>query len=474
MNLIDTWQKYSKPIIYGLIGLAVIYAGFLMYSHYLKPSYPLTQFLPQNYQISFEYKNDRLTFPALQQKKLLANPLFKSVYDNVIKKLNEEINRLPENGRSILKKSRHGLVFWQDNQNYGLIVELNDSASAKLAEQADFKPWQQHLFKKEILLLASTRNLMSQMTGQKIQAGSPAYLSLTIAPWLTIKLNKTFFSGDYDDSFLNSLQTALSPLKNSPTENYRLEVDSDPYTLMARLLPDGQSATTTSFNLKDYFGYLSQNSQLVVGLTNLEEIPGQLINNPNFKRLWTELDGKIWISKQISLSSLLKNAKPPVLFSWSADSWQIITTSQNRDLAEYYLKNYLGQFEPKEKAKILPDGSRSMELIAAPEKIIWQETERAGWRMFTYPKNEVYKDLGLAIKGEIMIISNKIGQNTDQGLELNCSLIPKTWENQPINTLFWLNPRVSRLKLAENMKNFNKIMFTGYANTEMAMCLGLK
>lgn len=485
MNLTDTWQKYSQPVIYGLIGLAVIYAGFLMYNHYLKPSYQLTQFLPQNYQISFEYKNDRLTFPALQQKKLLANPLFKNVYDDVVKKLNEEINRLPENGRGILKKSRHGLVFWQDNKNYGLIVELNDNASAKLAEQADFSPWQQHLFKKDILLLASTRNLLSEMTSQKIQANAPAYLSLTIAPWLTIKLNQSFFSGNYDDSFLNSIQTVLSPLKTSSADSYRLEVDSDPYTLMARLLPDGQGAATTSLNLKDYFGYLPQNSQLIVGLTDLREIPEQLANNPNFKQLWANLDGKIWLSNQISLSSLLKNAQPPMLFSWSADrspspdgsvgaGWQIVTTSQNRNLAEYYLKNFLGQFEPKEKTKVLPDGSRSVELIAAPEKIIWQEADRDGWTLLAYPKNEAFKDLGLAIKGEIMIISNKIGQNTDQGLELNCSLIPKPWENQPIKTLFWLNPQVSWLKLAENIKNFNKIMFVGYANAEMAMCLGIK
>lgn len=474
MNPPTIWQKYSKPIIYGLIGLTVIYAGFLMYNHYLKPSYQLTQFLPQNYQISFEYKNDRLTFPALQQKKLLANPLFKSVYDEVIKKLNEEISRLPENGRNILKKSRHGLVFWQDNQNYGLIVELNDNSSAKLAEQANFSPWQQHLFKNEILLLASTRNLLAQMTGQKIEAGAPAYLSLTIAPWLTIKLNQSFFSGNYDDSFLNSIQTALSPLKTSAAESYRLEVDSDPYTLMARLLPDGQSATTTSLNLKDYFAYLPQNSQLIVGLTDLQEIPGQLTNNPNFKQLWANLDGKIWLSNQISLSSLLKNAQPPMLFSWSADRWQIVTTSQNKDLAEYYLKNFLGQFEPKEKTKVLPDGSRSVELIAAPEKIIWQETEQNGWKLFSYPKNETFKDLGLLINSEVMIISNKISQNMDQGLELNCSLIPKIWENQPIQTLFWLNPLNSRLKLAENIKNFSKIMFVGYANEEMAMCLGIK
>lgn len=474
MNLINTWQKYSKPIIYVLIGLAVIYAGFLMYNHYLKPSYQLTQFLPQNYQISFEYKNDRLTFPAIQQKKLLENPLFKNVYDNITYKLNEEINRLPENEQSILKKSRHGLVFWQDNQNYGLIVELSDGTSTKQAEQADFSPWQQHLFKKEILLLASTQNLLAQMTNQKIAAGSPAYLSLTIAPWLTIKLNQSFFSGNYDDSFLNSIQTALSPLKTSSAQSYQLEVDSDPYTLITRLVPDSQGSATTSINLKDYLAYLPQNSQLIVGLTDLNEIPGQLTNNPNFKKLWSELDGKLWLGRQISLSSLLKNAQPPVLLSWSADRWQIITTSQNRDLAEYYLKNYLGQFEPKEKTKVLPDGSRSVELIAAPEKIIWQEADRNGWQAFTYPKNEAYKDLGLAIKDGVMIISNQINQNTAQGLELNCSLTPKPWENQPLQTLFWLDPQYSSLKLAGNIKDFKKILLTGYASGEMAMCLGIK
>lgn len=445
-----------------------------MYNHYLKPSYQLTQFLPQNYQISFEYKNDRLTFPALQQKKLLENPLFKNVYDNITYKLNEEINRLPENEQSILKKSRHGLVFWQDNQNYGLIVELSDGTSTKQAEQADFSPWQSHLFKKEILLLASTRNLLTQMTNQKIAAGSPAYLSLTIAPWLTIKLNQSFFSGNYDDSFLNSIQTALSPLKTSSAQSYRLEVDSDPYTLITRLVPDSQSSATSSLNLKDYFGYLPQNSQLIVGLTDLNEIPGQLNDNANFKRLWSELDGKLWLGRQISLSSLLKNTRPPFILSWSADRWQIITTSQNRGLAEYYLKNYLGQFEPKEKTKVLPDGSRSVELIAAPEKIIWQEADRAGWQILTYPKNEAYKDLGLAIKDEVMIISNKINQNTAQGLELNCSLIPKPWENQPLQTLFWLDPQYSSLKLAGNIKDFKKILLTGYASGEMAMCLGIK
>ena len=444
-----------------------------MYRYYLKPSYELTQFLPQNYQISFEYKNDRFTFPALQQKKILNNPMLGGIYEDLQKTLATELNRLPQTGQEVLKKARRAIVFWQDNLNYGLIVELNDQDSAKMAAETDFSPWQSQLFKKQVLLLASTRELLAQMIGQKIQAGKPAYLSLTIAPWLTIKLQQSFFSGEYDDAFLSSIQTVLSPLKNSNHAGYRLEVDSDPYTLIARLLPQSQSAATSSLDLKDYFAYLPQNSQLIIGLTDFQEIPEQLAKNPNFKKIWSELDGKLWLGKQISLSNLLKNAQLPVILSWSADNWQITTTVKNQSLAEYYLKNFLGQFEPKEKNKILPDGSRAVELLAAPEKIIWQASQQNGWKTLTYPKNENFKDLGLAIKGEVMLIGNRIGQTSDRGLTINCSLVTKSWEQQPVKTLFWLNPQVSWLKLTQNINKFTKVLFSEFLNGEINMCLGL-
>ncbi|MFA6304176.1 MAG: hypothetical protein WCV73_03600 [Patescibacteria group bacterium] len=475
MNSINFWQKHNtKIIIVFLIG-CLIWAGWLLFQNYLKPTYELGQFLPPNYQISFEFKDDRFSFPKLQQQKILKNPGLNKIYQTAQNQLSNEMQKLPSEAVALLKRSDHLIVFWQDNKNYGLIVELKDQKSAKLAEQNNFGLWQKNLFKKQILLLASNQQILDQMLAQKISPSTPAYLSLTIAPWLQINLNQAFFNEPKPTGILNALQTALLPLKNNPNNNYQLTLDSSAYALVASLKPTLPQISQNDKNLNDYFNFLPEKLDLLFGLTDLTSIPAELENNHNFNKIWQQLDARLWAVGQTSLSNLLKNAHPPLLIGWSAENWTIITTIDNQELAKSSITSYLGQFKPKEATKILPDGTKAVELLADGSKISWQEVlQSSGWRQIM-PKNSITTPgLGMAIKDKILVVSNKINDYQPKTFKLNCSI---TFTSQPgplISNLFWLKTSLSWLKLAQDLQNFSNITAFTSTSGEINLCLGLK
>ncbi|MCX6785674.1 MAG: hypothetical protein NTZ18_02355 [Candidatus Komeilibacteria bacterium] len=472
MNPVSFWQKYAKIFIYLFLAGSAAYAGFLLYQYYLKPSYDLAKAVPQNFQISFELKTDRFSLPALQAKKLLNNPLFKDIYQQAQDGLNTELNKLPKESQNLLAQSRHFILFWQNPGSYGLLAEIPNNQLAKKFAATSFPGWQTSIIKKQILVLASNKDLLKTINNQKLSPALPAYLSLNIAPWLTVSAQNSFFLNEsYQNPLLGNLQKILKPLSFSAVGNYRLTLDANAFALTLNLSPEIANPATTALDLAPYLNYLLENPDLAIGLNSWADLNSQLEKNENFKALWQKIDSYLWLDWQISLSGLMKQFKFPVLFAQKGQVWQILTVADNKDLIEKQLKSYLAQFNPREVAKKLPDGTRAIELLANENTIKWQEAEnKNGWQTFSV------NQLGFALKNGLLIAGNQINQLNLNKLEVNCSIaqIQEKPIKTPITGFFTIKPTGLALKMAANLQNFSKISAFSLNNGQIQMCFGLK
>ncbi len=461
------WKKISSWLFFITL-LAVM--GWLLYQNYLKPSYDINQLLPDNYQISFELKTDRFALPKLQQQKLTKNPALNKIYLQIKNSLESELNKLPASSAELVKNPLHSILFWQTPQKYGWLMQIPNSATLTKMLQADFSPWQKKIVKNQILVLASDAELLQLITAQKLTTATPAYLSLTISPWLTVKLKPEFFNDHYQNSLLQDLQTILKPLAG---QEYQMSVDSDPYFITLSLVPKNLK-TAQEPDLKTFLNYLLADPDLIFGLNNLEKLTSELNSQENLKKLWQKLDGYLWLNSQISLSSLAKKIQPPLLFSQNRQQWQILTAADNKNLIENIFKNYFGQFYPAEAKKILPDGSKAIELIANPGKVKFTETQNKGWKIFTYPVLTELSELGFALKDNYLMISNQITSLNLANFEPICSFSQQNLGLKPLGALLMVKPDQSWLNISENLKNFSKISAFSFTDDQIQICLGLK
>src|SRR3989338_11062743 len=219
-------QKHSAKIALAIFGLAVLLAAWLLYQTYLKPSYELSQFLPPDFQISFELRRDRLTFPKIQQEKILKYPALAGLYEKAESALEPELKNWPLELQNAAKESTHGLLFFQSPDEYGLLLEISERKQFKQLGELKITGWHQAMIKKNILTLTNSTALLEKITGQKGLKGQPTYLSLTIKPWLEMRLQNSFFAAKYQDSILSGLQSILWPLGLSQNRYY-LTLDSD-------------------------------------------------------------------------------------------------------------------------------------------------------------------------------------------------------------------------------------------------------
>ncbi|PIT90509.1 MAG: hypothetical protein COU22_01815, partial [Candidatus Komeilibacteria bacterium CG10_big_fil_rev_8_21_14_0_10_41_13] len=101
----------QKGLLIFLI-ILILLTAFFLYKYYLKPEYQLNQFLPQNYQLSLEFKNDRLSLPKMQQKKLLDNPTIKDLYSKLNRDVKAVLNSLPPESAQLIQEANHFIFFW--------------------------------------------------------------------------------------------------------------------------------------------------------------------------------------------------------------------------------------------------------------------------------------------------------------------------------------------------------------------------
>ncbi len=466
---ISFWQKNGAKIIIVFLIITGLVASWLMYQRYLRPQYELTQLLPKNYQISFEYKSDRFSFPKLQQEKILGNPALAGIYSGISKDLYYEFNKLNKEAQEILNQSKHTIFFYQDPEKYGLILKIPNKKTVEKIKQINFAGFNKRIVKEQILALANDQELLNQMVSQKISATSIPYLSLTISPWLKISFQNSFLNSSYPNQTLSQFQKTLQPLQFATPADYLMEIDSDAYSITLALKPAEPFSYENKTNLWHYFDFFQTNPDLVIGLTDLEDLKFQLENNENLKNLWQKFDSHLWISRQLSLSNLLKQLVPPVVFSLKGDKWQILTVKENKIVLEYYLKSYLAQFRPKESLKILPDGTRTTEFIADFSKINWQESQVGSWQTFQYD-NSGNKN-GLAEKDDLVIFSNKIDQLGFDKLSLSCSIIDKNGAKLPLETVFSLKSVVSWLNISEELINFDEMTIISAPDGQIRTCL---
>lgn len=470
MNINTLLGKHRFKITTGIFILAGLLAAWLLYQNYLKPAYELSNLLPADFQISFELRNDRLTFPKIQQEKILKYPLFKELYQEIVGNVELELAKWPSELKTIAQTAEHSLLFFKSPQAYGLLFKISDKRQLKQAAAAEINGWSKTIIKKQVLVLTSSPELLQEITAEKtFSSVRPAYLSLTVNPWLKVNFQNSFFAAKYQEPILNDLQSILWPLSLNQN-NYSLTLDSDAYSLILNLTPEQKTAPEQPADLKPFLPDLLKEADLAVGLADNLELQKALENNENLRKLWHDFDSHLWISSQLSLSSLFKQLKYPLLFSQKGDQWQILTISENKDILEHHLKAYLAQFMPKETRKVLPDGTLAVELIADLSKIQWEAENINDWQVFNYPTlNLGESQPGFAVKDNLFIISNKIKPFNLSPLELKCSFS----ENSAINGFFMLKPVVSWLKLAENLKNFSNITAISSPDGEIKVCLGL-
>ena len=461
------WKKHDSKIITGFLILAALVAGWLLYQRYLRPQYQLIQLLPKDHQISFEYRSDRFSLPGLQQQKMLSNQALLEIYSATEKDINSELAKFNFEAREILERSEHKIFFYQSPEKYGLIIAIPNRKTFKKINEVSFEGFHKQIVKEQILALSNDQELLNQMAGQKITADSIPYLSLTIDPWLTVKFRSSFLKARYQNGILSDLQRILQPLEFTGSNDYYLEIDSDSLSVNLSLKPASPASADSQSDLRPYLDFLPQKPDLVFGLSDLESLKKQLGSSQNLQSLWQKFDSQLWIANQVSLANLLRQAKPPVIISLKGNDWQILTSSDNRDLAEYYLKSYLAQLSPKESLKILPDGTPITELVADFSKIQWQEGLIGDWQSFSSQK------LGFALKDGLMLVGNNILEPSLGRFEPACSFGSKQQPKNPIETIISINSGLSWLNTSNFLKNFSNISLISYPNGEINACLGI-
>jgi len=93
----------GKKIVWIIMVILTVVAGWLVYQNYLKPRYQLADLLPTDYQISLEYKQDHFALPKLQQEKILNNPVLKKIHDILWDRFTQELKKFNDQANNDFK-----------------------------------------------------------------------------------------------------------------------------------------------------------------------------------------------------------------------------------------------------------------------------------------------------------------------------------------------------------------------------------
>lgn len=473
--------KYNKPppsmfwlkahwlkIVYFLFlaGLAIL-TGFFLYQYYLKPNYALAELLPDDYQISLELSLDRFSLPSFDQQKLLKNESLKNIYETIGQAMDGGLSQLPPASAKTVKSANRIIIFASSPENYAIALKIPAAKGLKKIQALDFKPYYSTIIKKQILLIASNQNYLKQIENKKISASANPYFSLTFNPWLKVNINKSFFAADYQNSIAADLQQALWPLSLSESNGYGVSLDISGKNLIANLMPDKPS-DNASDGLNNYLNLIDGRAKLVLGFANPAELLASLPENSGLTNWWQKADGRLFLNQQISLTQTAKNIAKPIIAAFGQDFWQIISDQSQTETAKSALTGYLAQSYAKEKTKILPDGTKAIELVSDPSKVSWISGQNNGW---TIIYQEKIPKLGWAVKNSHLMVSNSINSISAKGFSLNCPI--KTQDNQ-ISGIFFLNNDYLGLKLGNFPSNFKSFTGISYSNGEINLCFGLK
>ena len=457
-------QKKGFVLIAIFTAILMAISGYLIYAFYLTPSYELHQLLPQNYDISFEFKADRFTFPSVQKNQLLKNPTFNIIYDGIKQEIDNQLDVLPLDAKTALLGFKHFIFFLSENNHFGYIAKIKDNQTKKQLAKLNFSGWPTKIIKDQIFLAANNEDLLNEMASQKLSLGPLSYFSISISPWLKTSFQNNFFKQNYNSQTLTSLQQILLPLALTDN-NYSLEFNSNFKLLETILSPEKSTDLSNSIDLNDLMAYLPSNSNTVFGLADLNTLTENLDKNPNLQALFSQFDSYFWLNYQISLSNLLKKLKGPILIGIDGQNWRIITNSKNIELAEYYLHQYFGQFSPKTQLITLPDGTMATELINNPDSVIFKEIEDDGWKF--HINNDYDGQIGYAEMNDLLIIGNNINNIEYFGFQPNC-------QTEDITAIFSINPEKSSLKVSAFLKNFTEVTAVQLNSGHLKVCFEIK
>lgn len=458
------WQKHGFRLILIFILILLIISGYLIYIFYLSPSYELYGLLPKEYDVSFELKTDRFIFPPLQQKQLLENQTINQLYQEVKKEIDTELSNLPFESQAIFNKFKHLILVVSSAESFGLIGKIPDKKTAKQLNQLSFPDLFAQIIKDQILVVSNNQSLLNEMASQKLFATTLPYFSISVSPWFKINIQKSFFDKQYQSQSLTYLQQILLPLSLT-SNNYSLEISSSYNLLELLLTPDELKNQGGQLDLSNLLSYLSKDSDTVFGLVDLGILMENLEKNENLQALFRQLDSYFWLELQISLSNLMKNIKGPFLIGLSSYNWQIVTNIENKELANYYLRQYFGQFKPKAQEISLPDGTKATELINNPASVVFDEYEINSWKISQVAGSS--KNVGYAEQEGLLIIGNNLTEIfNNQGFSQNC-------QKENVSMIFSLNPIESGLKPSDFLKKFANITAILTNSGQIKACIEL-
>ncbi|MBU1130707.1 hypothetical protein KJ840_01065 [Patescibacteria group bacterium] len=447
----NIWQQHGFKIILIFTLIILLISGYLIYRSYLSPSYELYQLLPQKYDISFEFKADRFIFPDLQKKQFLENESLNRIYQEVQKEIKANLLALPAESQEFLNKFQHLIFFASSAENFGLVGKIPNKKVGRQLTELNFPGLYTQTIKKQIFIISNNRDLLKEMASQKLSASTLPYFSVSISPWLKVKVQHSFFIQQYASQTLVVLQQIFWPLSLTD-KNYSLELNSGFKSLELLLAPESPDYLNTSavLNIKDLLTYLPADSRTVIGLADLQILTENLEKNDNLQNIFRDFDSYFWLNYQISLSNLLKNIQNPFLIGLDDQNWRIVTSAENINLADYYLRQYFGQFKPKTQEITLPDGSKAIELINNPKSVKFIEQTIDNWEIKQF-SGDSSENIGYAQKDNILIIGNNLTEIFSNDGSWH------DFQKEDISVIFSFKPLQSQLKSSDFLKDFTEI-----------------
>lgn len=460
------WQKYSLITVLSLMTLLLVICGYLIYHYYYLTDYDLNQFLPENYLLSVELKTDPFNLPKMQLAQLLTNPIFNQLYQSIRTDLDDYLINLPADSRQLLSQFQESLFFLTTADSFGFIAKIPNEKLTKQLRPANFPGFYTKIIDNRLFLLSNSQELFSILNNKNVAVKAKPYFSLSLSPWLKINLPKSFFTENYNTPILNTFKQIAWPL-SLIADNYTLEITSQFKQLQFKLYPATKLITKASnqITLADWLKYLPENYNLLIGFADLKNFTENLQKNQNMQDIFKDLDAYLWQTYQLSLSNLIKQITGPVIFSQDHDNWQIITALANKQLAESYLKQYFGQFKPKNQQIKLPDGTLATELINNPESIAFDTFEKDGWK-FNIIKDNSYK-IGYKYKENALIIGTNLENSLSPSKQLDC-------QGSNISNIFSLKPEIISNQLSSYLLSFSQITAFQTNQNQIDVCLNLK
>jgi len=465
------WHKFGYPFLIISLILLLVFVVYLLFKEYYNPSYNLKNLLTPDYQIALEYDLRKSSITNLQLNDLNHNLIINNLIEDNKKKLDNYLISLPDNLLKEIRKQKHGLIFFPDNEQLAYLVEFNNNLK-DLEYPKETNPLYLNTFKNKVLVISNNKELLNKINEQKIASQGILNFSIDLKPWINIYFQKTFFTKEYPANLLSNLQLILNPLLNTKNENFTLDISSLSNKLILNLRPLNLEENNELAGLTDLLNYLNLNNKFSLGINNINILIQQLESNNYLQDIFRNIDNNLWIEYQFSLSEFIQNIKGPIILSFNDNSWQIITYNDNLNLFNDSLKNYLARFNSPLKQEIaLPDNTYATELIIDPSSVIWQENIINKWQVFKYDYLN-NKKIGYALNENLLIISNNLDSIDFNNLYndkkvVNCSL------NNP-NSFVILKPNSTWPISSSKIKEFKEISMFSSNNNQLKMCFELK